>query len=80
MPGSIIPFPNRGVDQTVVLCAVRGGMGTWWDRVEGGHCLADDHGGNRWIDSDSSAHSYLRLTADPEAMAQLIESIMLNRF
>jgi len=71
---------NSTFDQTAVLFAVRQGVGSYWDRIEGGYCLADDHGGNTWVEKKASNHSYLKLTMDPEEMANLIESIMLNQF
>jgi len=71
---------NSTFDQTAVLYAVRQGVGSYWDRIEGGYCLADDRGGNKWIEKKASNHSYLKLIMDPEEMAILIESIMLNRF
>jgi inosine-uridine nucleoside N-ribohydrolase len=71
---------NSTFDQTAVLYAVKKGIGTYWDRVEGGYCLADNQGGNRWIKKQDSNHSYLKLSMDPEEMAKLIESIMLNQF
>jgi hypothetical protein len=71
---------NSTFDQTAVLYAVRNGVGEYWDRMGGGYCLADDQGGNTWMEKENSLHSYLKLKMDPEEMANLIESIMLNRF
>jgi len=71
---------NSTFDQTAVLYAVRQGIGNYWDRIEGGYCLADERGGNKWIEKDPSNHSYLKLIKNPEEMANLIESIMLNQF
>ncbi|MCK4746617.1 MAG: nucleoside hydrolase [Bacteroidales bacterium] len=71
---------NSSYDQTGVLYAVRRGVGIYWDRIEGGYCDANEKGGNRWIETEESNHSYLKLTMDPEEMARLIESIMLNTF
>lgn len=71
---------NSTFDQTAVLYAVRKGIGSYWDRIEGGYCQADDRGGNKWIEKNASNHSYLKLIMDPEEMANLIESIMLNLF
>ena len=72
---------NASYDQTAVLYAVRNGLGTYWDRVEGGYCLPDEtNGGNKWITGLPGNQSYLKLKMDPEAMALLIESIMLNKF
>lgn len=71
---------NSSYDQTAVLYAVRKGTGDYWEKRTGGLCIADDHGGNRWITGEVSNHSYLELIMDTEEMAELIESIMLNQF
>jgi hypothetical protein len=71
---------NSSYDQTGVLYAVRKGTGEYWDRIEGGTCVADEKGGNRWMEDPGSNHAYLKLTEDPEVMADLIEKIMLNKF
>jgi len=71
---------NSSFDQTAILYAVRKGEGTYWDKIEGGYCAPDDIGGNNWIDGAATNHSYLKLKMDPEEMARLIESIMLNDF
>jgi inosine-uridine nucleoside N-ribohydrolase len=70
---------NSSFDQTAVLYAVRKGVGTWWELSESGFCIADDHGGNRWESTPEGYHNYLKLKADPEELAGVIESIMLNR-
>lgn len=71
---------NATYDQTAVLYAVRGGIGTLWERIEGGYCQPDQVGGNQWIKGSKSHHSYLQLKASYEEMAELIESLMLGRF
>ncbi len=71
---------NSTFDQTAVLYAVKGGVGKYWDRIEGGFCEADDNGGNKWVKQKESNHSYLKLKESPEVMATLIEVIMLNQF
>ncbi len=73
---------NSSYDQTAVLYAVRKGVGTYWRRITGGYCQADNHGGNRWVESGEPPydHAYLQLIQEPEELAILIESIMLNRF
>lgn len=76
--GSILD--NASYDQTAVLYAVRKGDGKYWKRIEGGRCVADDHGGNRWIEDNASNHSYLELIQDASAMGHLIDSIMQNQF
>lgn len=71
---------NSSFDQTAVLYAVRGGNGEYWNLVQNGYCEADSSGNNRWIEGKAQNHSYLVLKEDPEKMASLIESIMLNDF
>lgn len=71
---------NASYDQTAVLYAVRKGIGTYWTRSDRGICLADDHGGNRWKETNEGTHTYLKLAMDPEALAQVIESMMLNTY
>ncbi len=69
---------NTSFDQTAVLYAVRGGTGTWWDKVENGLCVADDKGGNVWVESGKPAnHSYLVLKKIPQEMAQVLYSLKL---
>ena len=71
---------NASFDQTAVLYAVQGGLGEYWEKVENGYCKPDKDGGNKWLSGASSDHAYLKLIADPEDMASLIEKIMLNDF
>ena len=71
---------NATFDQTAVLYAVRSGLGKYWDKVEGGRCVARENGDNNWISGEVTNHSYLVLKQNPQEMAQLIESIMLNKF
>ena len=71
---------NSSFDQTGVLYAVRNGVGEYWDRIEDGQCLAGENGSNEWVEGAVSDHSYLKLTMDPEEMANLLESLMLNEF
>lgn len=71
---------NATYDQTAVLYAVRNGIGTYWNRIDGGYCDAGEQGSNKWISGTVTNHSYLKLKMKPEEMALLIESIMLNRF
>jgi hypothetical protein len=71
---------NSSFDQTAVLYAVRKGEGVYWDRIEGGYCDPDNIGGNKWVTGDTTNHSYLKLKMDPEKMARIIESFMLNNF
>ena len=69
---------NSSFDQTSVLYAVRNGVGEYWDRVEGGLCVADSVGGNVWVEGKPSNHSYLKLKMDETKMAELIEHLMLG--
>lgn len=71
---------NSSFDQTAVLYAVRKGIGNYWDKIENGICVPDDIGGNKWIKSTNSNHSYLKLKMEKEKIAKLIESIMLGDF
>ena len=71
--------PNASYDQTAVLYAVRGGIGKYWDKVENGYCVADDAGGNVWVETgEPTNHSYLVLKKSPEEMAQIIYSLKLE--
>jgi inosine-uridine nucleoside N-ribohydrolase len=69
---------NATYDQTAVLYAVKKGVGTYWDKVTG-TCVPNEKGGNTWINSNNSQHSYLKLTIDNEELENLIEAITLNR-
>jgi len=72
---------NSTFDQTAVLYAVRGGVGIYWDKIEGGYCEAQKElGGNKWITGPITNQSYLKLKMEPEKMATFIESIILNKF
>lgn len=74
--------PNSTYDQTAVLYAVRGGIGQWWEKIEGGYNQPDDEGGNVWIEDirGNTRHAYLKLTEHPENMARIIESLMMYDF
>ncbi len=76
--GKIINNPSY--DQAAVLYAVRGGVGKFWDKIENGYCQPGNKGGNVWVESKKSNHSYLKLKMNPGKIAGLIENIMLNRF
>jgi len=71
---------NSTFDQTAVLYAVRGGVGTYWDKVKGFRCVPDKTGGNKWVKDESSRHSFLVLRMDPEKLADEIEKFMLGEF
>ena len=73
-------YDNSTYDQTAVLYAVRGGLGDYWERVEGGYCLPDSTGGNEWVAGEKTNHSYLKLIKTHEEMATLIEGFMTNNF
>lgn len=73
-------YDNSTYDQTAVLYAVRGGVGEYWERVEGGYCLPDSTGGNQWVEAEGTNHAYLRLLTSNEEMATIIEGIMTNQF
>jgi len=77
--GSILN--NSTFDQTAVLYAVLGGVGTYWDKMEGGTCeVQKELGASKWITGPITNQSYLKLNMKPEKMALLIESIMLHKF
>jgi len=69
---------NSTFDQTAVLYAVRNGIGTYWDIVSDGICVADEKGGNTWEQAEDSNHSYLKLTMDQDEIATVIEKMMLG--
>ncbi|MDX2432784.1 MAG: nucleoside hydrolase [Bacteroides sp.] len=71
---------NSTFDQTAVLYAVRGGIGSYWHRVENGFCVADDFGGNTWEERENSNHSYLVLDMPKEEMEEELEAFMLGEF
>lgn len=73
-------YDNSTYDQTAVLYAVRGGLGQYWERIENGKCLPDDKGGNTWIHSENSKHSYLKLLKTEKEMEPIIEAFMLDNF
>lgn len=70
---------NATYDQTAVLYAVQGGLGKYWEKVVNGFCVAKENGDNYWVEDNKFDHSYLVLKRNPEEMARLIESIMLNQ-
>ncbi|MCF8225945.1 MAG: nucleoside hydrolase [Bacteroidales bacterium] len=69
---------NSSYDQTAIIYAVRDGSGSLWEKSENGYCIPDSTGGNTWMPSESGNHNYLKLIADPEEIAAIIEAIMLN--
>ena len=71
---------NSTFDQTAVLYAVRGGIGTYWDKVSDGICVPDEKGGNTWELSGNSNQSYLKLTMVKDEIATVIENMMLGEF
>lgn len=71
---------NASYDQTTVLYAVKGGVGSWWEKIRNGHVQVDSTGNNQWIEDPDSHQTYLKLTAPPDTVARLIEQIMLDQF
>jgi len=68
-------------DQTAVLYAVRGldgGMSDVWDLHTTGHLHVHPDGSNVWRDAPDREHAYLVRKAPPEAVADLIETLMLQ--
>jgi inosine-uridine nucleoside N-ribohydrolase len=68
---------NASYDQTAILYAVKGGVGSWWDKIEGGKNQIDSLGNNKWVVGQISNHSYLKLKENPENLAKLITKLML---
>ena len=73
-------YDNSTYDQTVVLYAVRNGVGDYWERVEDGYCEPDSVGGNTWVPAENSQHAYLKLLRPQEEMAAVIETFMTGEF
>ncbi len=73
-------YDNSTYDQTAVLYAVRGGIGTYWHRGRNGICLPDPEGRNTWEVSDTSEHTYLVLDWSKAQMEEEIEKFMLGKF
>jgi len=71
---------NSTFDQTAILYVVEGGIGEYWKKIDGGICEVDENGDNRWKKGKKTNQSYLKLIAEPEMMAEIIEAIMLNRY
>jgi hypothetical protein len=71
---------NSTYDQTVVLYAIRKGVGLYWDKVSGGICVPDEKGGNKWNKAINSKHSYLKKRMANEKLAKQIELFMLGEF
>ena len=71
---------NSTFDQTAVLYAVRGGIGSYWDRVIDGICIADEKGGNTWKHAENTNLIYPKLTMDPDEIGAVIEGMMLGEF
>lgn len=70
---------NASYDQTAVLYAVHGGVGEYWDKIKNGYCIADDKGGNKWVESEEPTnHSYLVLKKSQEEMSQIIYSLKME--
>ena len=64
-------------DQTAVLYAVRG-LGDRWATETTGHCHVFPDGSNEWRPSPDKAQEYLKPKLPPNALAALIESLMLR--
>lgn len=68
---------NSTYDQTAVLYAVKGEVGTFWEKITGGYNKIEEDGSNRWIEGEPTNQSYLRLIVEPELLAEKIEEYML---
>ena len=73
-------FDNATYDQTAVLYAVRGGVGHYWSKVQHGRCVADETGGNTWVQDANANHSYLVLKMPVKEMETDLENFMLGKF
>ncbi|MEM6631859.1 MAG: nucleoside hydrolase [Bacteroidota bacterium] len=71
---------NSTFDQTAVLYAIRGGVGQYWEKIEGGICVANESGGNTWEPTENSNHSYLLLSMPIPEIEKELESFMLGKF
>ena len=73
-------YDNATYDQTAVLYAVRNGLGKYWNKVSDGRCIADESGGNTWIEERGSNHSYLVLNMSLPQIEKELEAFMLGKF
>lgn len=73
-------FDNATYDQTAVLYAVRSGLGTYWEKVGDGRCVADETGGNIWANEEGSNHSYLVIKMPISQLEEELEAFMLGEF
>lgn len=73
-------YDNATFDQTAVLYAIRNGVGTYWERVMDGRCVADETGGNSWEAAPGSNQSYLVLKMPVAEVEQRFEEFMLGDF
>lgn len=73
-------YDNATFDQTAVLYAIRNGVGTYWSKVTDGRCIADQNGGNIWVEEANSNHSYLVLEKPIPEMEEEMEKFMLGNF
>ena len=48
--------------------------------MDNGYCVAKENGDNYWVEGNKYNHAYLILKENPDEMARLIESMMLNKF
>lgn len=71
-------FDNATFDQTAVYYAIRNGVGTHWNRITGGRCVADSIGGNSWIPDATSNHSYLAIKKPIAELEEEFEAYMLG--
>lgn len=71
---------NSTFDQTAILYVVEGGIDNYWKIISDGYCVVEENGDNSWKKGKKTNQSYLKLKAEPEKMAEIIEAVMLNRF
>ena len=65
-------------DQTAVLYAVEGAS-HYWTKAKAGHIVFDDMGNSRLLESTEKQHSYLQPLAPPQDIANLIDTMMLEK-
>jgi inosine-uridine nucleoside N-ribohydrolase len=64
-------------DQAAALYAVRGPQAEFWEVVRGGWVRIDGPGHTRWEPDPAGRHAYVKLLAEPAALATVIEELMV---
>ena len=66
-------------DQAAVLLAVRGADASLWKLSPPGRVVVDSRGQSEWTALPPRRHRYVSIAVDPEALATIIENLMLHR-